>query len=254
MEWDIGQGNHPLRKRPIGSLCRGGPEKRATLSCCNRAAERTAVWQGDRCGLAHSEVSGTLGQTVRRRGRWLKSIREAALSHVTNDQSDHSMDDMLPVVYEQLRQLAAFLMQRERSNHTLPPTAIVHEAYLRIANQHSEMSNREHFMAVASEMIRRILVDHARGRLALKRGGNLTREQIDVQELPFECTDEGIVELDEALDQLQSLHGRQARVVELRFFGGLSVVETARLLDVSPQTISADWMVAKAWLQERLKR
>lgn len=171
-----------------------------------------------------------------------------------SDQPDRSVDDMLPVVYEHLRQLAAFFMQRERQNHTLPPTAIVHEAYLRMANQHSEISDRAHFMAVASEMIRRILVDHARRRLALKRGGDVARAHMNVEKIPFECSDKGLVELDEALGHLQSLHDRQARVVELRFFGGLSIGETAQLLDVSPRTVSADWMVAKAWLQQRLER
>ncbi len=161
-------------------------------------------------------------------------------------------DDVLGRVYDELRALAAFHMQKERPGHTLPPTAVVHEVYLRLARQDKATWNsRAQFLGVASRMIRRILVDHARVRNAEKRGGGV-RVALDGFEPTGPAPDADLLCVDEALVDLAALDERQARVVELRFFGGLSVEETAEVLGVSAGTIKGDWRLARAWLAARL--
>jgi len=163
--------------------------------------------------------------------------------------------ELLPLIYEELRSLAAGHMQRERPNHTLQPTALAHEAYLRLVDQSQVgWQGRAHFFAVASEMIRRILVDHARKRNADKRGGGAARVELEVE--PEVAGDHAqaidILALEEALEELGRLNDRHRRIVELRYFVGLTVVETAHVLGVSKATVKADWRMARAWLRSRL--
>ena len=162
-------------------------------------------------------------------------------------------DQLMPLVYDELHGLAEHFMAQERVDHTLQATALVNEAYMRLIDQTQvDWQGRAHFCAVASQMIRRILVDHARKRSAAKRGGGASRVDLtDVLDLSEEIGVD-LLGLDEALQELRGLHERQARVVELRFFGGLNVQETAAVLEVSPRTVKGDWRLARAWLRERL--
>jgi RNA polymerase sigma factor (TIGR02999 family) len=156
-------------------------------------------------------------------------------------------------LYEELRRLAGQHLRRERVGHTLQPTALVHEAWMRLAasTQLSADNGRARFLAAASVTIRRVLVDHARSRSTAKRGGRWARVEVELPETgSLDPVD--LLALDEALAELAALHPRQARVVELRFFGGLSGDEAAELIDVSPRTVDADWRVARAWLAARL--
>jgi len=162
---------------------------------------------------------------------------------------------LLPLVYDELRALAASALRRERKNHTLQPTALVHEAFLRLIDQtHAEYKSRTHFFAVGAQAIRRILVDHARQHHAAKRGGDWLKVTLD--QAAAAATDEEInlLGLDEALTKLASLDERQSKVVELRFFGGLSVEETAAMLEVSPRTVEEDWRMARAWLKREMEK
>jgi RNA polymerase sigma factor (TIGR02999 family) len=160
---------------------------------------------------------------------------------------------LMPLVYEQLRRIAAAHFKNEKPGHTLQPTALINEAYLRLVKPGTgPWNNREHFYAIASVVIRRILIEHARARSAKKRGGLLERVDFEkaltyAPERPRE-----FLALDEALQRLETLAPRQGRVVELRFFGGLSVKETATVLRVSATTVKAEWALAKAWLQREL--
>jgi RNA polymerase sigma factor (TIGR02999 family) len=160
------------------------------------------------------------------------------------------LDDLLPLIYGELRHLAASYLRRERVSHTLQPTALVHEAYLRLIDQTQvRWQNRAHFFGVAAQMMRRILVDHARSHQAEKRGGDFQMLSFDEQigGMAIERASD-LVALDEALERLAELDPQKSRVVELRFFGGLSVEETAEVLGVSAPTIKRQWRMAKAWL------
>jgi RNA polymerase sigma-70 factor, ECF subfamily len=161
---------------------------------------------------------------------------------------------LIPLVYAELRRLAASYMRRERSDHTLQPTALVHEAYLKLVQQRSvDWQSRAHFFGIAAQVMRRILVDHARGHLREKRGGGQRPVAMD-EALVFapEQSDE-LLKLDQALERLTKLDPRQGKIVELRFFGGLTVEQTADLLGISPKTVKRDWSMAKAWLHGELK-
>ena len=163
------------------------------------------------------------------------------------------LDGLLPVVYQELKRLAVIHLSREDPNHTLQPTALVHEAYLRLVDQtHVDWRNRAHFFGVAAEMMRRILVNHALARRAAKRGGDDTRISLDDAVSFFESRDVDLVALDEALAALTQLDARQGRIVELRFFAGLSIEETAEVLAVSPATVKREWGSAKAWLHREI--
>ncbi len=162
---------------------------------------------------------------------------------------------LMPLVYDELRAVAARDIARENPGHTLQATAIVHEAYLRLVDQsQTDWKDRAHFCAVAAEMIRRVLIDHHRQRRAAKRGGYAQRIPLTGLADSAQAADVDLVDLDEALGELRQLNERQTRIVELRFFGGLSIEETAHVLDISPQTVKADWHMAKAWLAQRLDR
>ncbi len=160
-------------------------------------------------------------------------------------------DELMPAVYQELRRRAAAYLRRERPGHTLRPTDLVHEAYLRLSAQNAGFKNREQFFGVASRLMRRILVDHARARAAGKRGGGL-RVTL-AEEMAVQPPHADLLELDTALDELASLDERQGQLVELRFFGGLTLEEAARVLGVSLGTAKSDWAHAKAWLFARLE-
>jgi len=162
-----------------------------------------------------------------------------------------ALEQLTPLVYAELRRIAHRYMNRERAGHTLQTTAVVHEAFLRlIGNPQENWQNRAHFYAIAAQMMRRILVDYARANLRAKRGGETTRVALEDIDAPVTepALDPDLIALDAALDKLAEIDPRRGRVVELRFFGGLSVEETANVLQVAPDTVVRDWRVAKAWL------
>jgi RNA polymerase sigma-70 factor (ECF subfamily) len=161
---------------------------------------------------------------------------------------------LIPMVYDELRRLAGGYMRRERSDHTLQATALVHEAYLKLVEQRSvDWQSRAHFFGIAAQVMRRILVDHARGHLRDKRGGGQRAVPLD-EALVFAPEQSlELVKMDEALERLTKLDPRQGKIVELRFFGGLTVEETAEMLGISPKTVKRDWSMAKAWLHGELK-
>lgn len=169
--------------------------------------------------------------------------------------SGQALDDLFPLVYDELRRLARFQLRGEEERHTLQATALVHEAYMRLVDRTClEVRDRAHFFALASKVIRRLLVDYYRRRRADKRGGNRLRVTIDKAVSPFAAPSVDILALDEALEKLARLDERKSRVVELRFFGGLSVEEAAAVLGVSDRTIEGDWFFARAWLKKELEK
>ncbi len=162
---------------------------------------------------------------------------------------------MVPLVYDELRRLAASYLRRERSDHTLQPTALVHEAYLRLFNQHeAAFQNRGHFMAVAAIVMRRVLVNHARARNAVKRGDGVLVESLSVVGDVAGASPVDVIALDQALEALTALDERKGRVVELKFFGGLSNAEAAEALGLSLATVERDWSFARAWLFTQLSK
>ena len=166
-----------------------------------------------------------------------------------------ALDRLMPLVYEELRHIARRHLSAEDPSHTLQSTALVHEAYLKLVDQRRvQWQNRAHFFAVAAQMIRRILLDHARRRHAAKRGGPATRLTLEEGLLAPECREVDLVWLDEGLNALAELDLQQARVVELRFFAGLTIAEAAEALGISSATVRRDWVTAKAWLFDRLSR
>lgn len=163
-----------------------------------------------------------------------------------------ALNQLLPLVYDELRRLADRYLHRERADHTLQATALVHEAYLRLIDQRVSWANRAHFFGVAAEMMRRILIDHARSRQAAKRGsGGIKISLDDVLELTDERAAD-LIALDDALKALAEFDPQKARVVELRFFGGLSIEETAAVMGLGTATITRQWRLAKAWLYHEL--
>ncbi|PYV73276.1 MAG: RNA polymerase subunit sigma-70 [Acidobacteria bacterium] len=169
---------------------------------------------------------------------------------------DHdAVDQLVPVLYNELRRLAAYYLRQERSNHTLQATALVHEAYLRLVDQRAvEWKNRSHFFGVAAQVMRRILLDYARSHQAVKRGGPSPKISLDDAMVYGEDQTGQLVALDELLTRLSSMDPQQGRIVELRFFGGMSVEETAELLAISPRTVKRDWAMAKSWLSRELRK
>jgi len=164
-----------------------------------------------------------------------------------------ALEQLMPLVYAELHKLAHRHMQRQNPSHTLQTTALIHEAYLRLTgNSHKQWQNRAQFYGVASKAMRHVLVDHARTRQAAKRGGGWQAVPLDEGIAVSDERLAGLIALDEALSRLSKLHRRQNDVVELRFFGGLRVEETATILQVSPETVMLDWRAAKAWLHKEL--
>jgi RNA polymerase sigma factor (TIGR02999 family) len=165
-----------------------------------------------------------------------------------------ALDQLIPVVYGELRRLASRTLRRERRDHTLQPTALVHEAYLRLIDQRSvNWQNRSHFFAIASQAMRRIVVDHARRHNAVKRGGDNLKVELEAAMLLPGAKDVDVVRLDDALTALAAFDPQQGRIVELRFFGGLSIEQTAEVIGISPATVKRDWSMAKAWLHRELE-
>lgn len=165
----------------------------------------------------------------------------------------NASERLMPFVYDELRRLARQYLQRERSDHTLQATGLVHEAYLRLVDQSSvTWQNRAHFFGVAAKVMRRILVDHARSHRAEKRGGGREKLEFDEALLPSGGRSLDLIALDEALRELEQLDARQSQIVELRFFGGLTNEEISEVLDISPRTIKREWRLAKAWLRREI--
>ena len=176
------------------------------------------------------------------------------LLHDWSQGDAEAASQLMPLVYDELRRLARRYLQRERSDHTLQPTGLVHEAYLRLVDQTvASYQNRNHFFAVAAKVMRRILVDHARRHQAGKRGGGETRIEFDDAEMsPSQPRDVDLVALDDALQDLARLDARQSQVVELRFFAGLTNEEIGQALEISPRTVKREWRIARAWLRREV--
>ena len=165
-----------------------------------------------------------------------------------------ALDQLMPLVYEELRRLARGFMGRERNNHTLQTSALINEAYLKLVDQdETNWQNRAHFFAVAAQIMRHILVDHARSYGYEKRGAGAQRVSLDDAKVFSEERAGELVALDEALTDLAAVDPRKSRLVELRFFGGLNIDETAEVMDLSPTTVQREWRAAKAWLQRFIK-
>lgn len=170
------------------------------------------------------------------------------------DSDNPGLADALPRLYSELRRLAGGYLRDERPGHTLQPTALVHEAYLRLRQQRNvDWANREQFLGVAAKMMRRILVSHARRGEAEKRGGGAIHVSLDTALAALDCAAVPALDVNRALTKLETLDPRQAQIAELRFFGGLSVTETAAALGVSPATVKREWTVAKIWLEREIR-
>lgn len=169
--------------------------------------------------------------------------------------SSEAFEALVPQVYNELHRLARARLRSERNDHTLQPTALTHEAFLRLFSQDRvQWKNRGHFFAIAAEMMRRVLVEHARKRNTARRGGREERVAFDeAQDGATPSADADVLALHEALERLEKLDPRQAKVVELRYFGGFNVEETAQILEVSPATIKREWAIARLWLHRELK-
>jgi RNA polymerase sigma factor (TIGR02999 family) len=178
------------------------------------------------------------------------------ITHLLKEWSDgdqQALDELTPLVYEELRQQAARYLRKERPNHSLQATALINEAFLRLIDVTDvQWQNRAHFFAIAAKLMRRILVDHARRRDAEKRGGSQVCLTLDEGVAWASEPDVDLLAIDEALDKLAIIDEQQARVVELRFFSGLTVEETATALGISPKTVKRDWSVARAWLKREI--
>ena len=163
-------------------------------------------------------------------------------------------DDLLPLVYDELKRIAARELARERPDHTLQPTALVHEAYMRMAQlQEIRWEDRQHFCGVAAHVIRRVLIDHERARQAAKRGGGVDRLTLHEELEPSTgASDYDLLAVNEALEELERLNPRHAQIAEMRFFAGLTIEETAAMLGLSAATVKADWRMARAWLKSQL--
>ena len=177
------------------------------------------------------------------------AVTRLLLDWTTGD--GRAREEMLPLVYDELRRLAAGYLARERPGHTLQPTALVHEAYLRLIDQHQvDWRNRAQFVGLAAVMMRRILVNHARDRAAAKRGGDVQKVPLSGIEPAGLTPEVDVLVLHEALERLHTHDERKSRIVELKFFGGLTTAEIAEVLQTSPATVERDWSFARAWLYD----
>ena len=172
---------------------------------------------------------------------------------VWGDGNQQALEALVPLIYKELRNLAHNFLYRERPGHTLQTTALVHEAYLKLIDQNdARWQNRAHFFAIAAQAMRRILIDSARKHAAAKRGGPQAELSLDeVADIALE-PDINLLKLDEALNELAKIDPRQSRIVELRYFGGLTIEETAEVISVSPATVKREWMMARAWLHQEI--
>ena len=166
-----------------------------------------------------------------------------------------ALDQMMPLVYSELRRIAASHLRHERTDHTLQPTALVHEAYIRLIDQQrANWQNRAQFLGVAAQMMRRILINHANERVAAKRGGGAMRVSLSEAESQMEVTDASLLALDVSLTRLAQLDPRKSRIIELKFFGGLKIEEIADVMQLSHATIEREWTLARAWLHREMQR
>lgn len=164
-----------------------------------------------------------------------------------------AVDDLMPLVYDELHKVAAQYLRKQRPDHTLQPTALVNEAYLKLVDiSNVSWEDRAHFFAVASQTMRHVLVDHARGRNREKRGGGAQKVSLDEAMAFVDNNEVDVLMLDDAMRALAEIDEQQSRIVELRFFGGLTVEETALVLRISPATVKREWRIAKAWLHKRM--
>ena len=176
-----------------------------------------------------------------------------ALLHDWSGGDRQALERLMPLVYDELRRLAASYLRSERRDHTLQPTALVHEAYLRLVDQRiPDWKNRAHFFGIAAHMMRRILVDHARRRLAAKRSGGSVRLDLEVSADDWSGRGAELLTLDAALTKLESLDPDQVRIVEMRYFGGLTIEETAEAAKISTATVKREWRTARAWLRREI--
>jgi len=181
-------------------------------------------------------------------------------THVTlllrrlSEGDQNALAELMPLIYNELHRLASSCLRRERPDHTLQTTALVHEAYLRLVDQReAQWKGRDHFLAVAAQAMRRILVDYARRHKAAKRGGPLPRLSLEEAVAVSEEQSENLLLLDRLLTRLASIDPQEVQIIELRFFGGLSVEETARVMGISPTTVKREWSVAKKWLARQMQ-
>lgn len=180
-------------------------------------------------------------------------VTQLLIDWSNGDQS--AFDKLMPLIDEELRRLAHHYMSRERAGHTLQTTALVNEAFLKLVNRKNlQWQNRAHFFGLAAQVMRAILVDHARSHASAKRGGGARNLELDEAMLVSQQKASEVVALDEALNQLALIDPRQSRIVELRFFGGLTVEEAAEVLHMSPVTVKREWSTAKAWLYHALAK
>lgn len=188
----------------------------------------------------------------------MTTLSQTGVTELLADWSEgdqEALNKLIPLVYDELHKLASRYLRRERPDHTLQTTAVVHEAYLKLVNQRdANFENRLHFFAVAAQIMRRILVDYARRHHASKRGGDLYKLSLDEALVTSEEKGADLLALDEALERLAAIDERQSRVVELRVFAGLTLEETAQALNISPSTVRREWSMAKAWLHKEIKK
>ncbi|HEV3024823.1 MAG TPA: ECF-type sigma factor [Pirellulales bacterium] len=181
--------------------------------------------------------------------------RPAQSAPGSSDDQTRPVDDLVPLVYDELRRLAARYLRRESRGNTLQPTALVNEAFLKLAGQQRvDWQGRTHVLAIGAKAMRRILVDHAKRKRRLKRGGGLNRIQLDDAAALSPERDEDLLAVDEALEKLAGVDERQATIVELRFFGGMTVEEVAQALGVSKRTVESEWTMVRAWLRRELAK
>jgi RNA polymerase sigma factor (TIGR02999 family) len=193
------------------------------------------------------------------RKTWFRNLMPQSPQNVTqllvgwSNGDKEALDKLVPLVYDELRKQAARYLRRERVGHTLQTTALIHEAYIRLVDQKNvRWQNRAHFFGIAAQLMRRILVDHARSKGRAKRGGSNIRVSLSQAELKSAGQNLDIVAIDEALERLAKIDEQQSKIVELRFFSGLTVEETAAVLSISPATVKRDWSVARAWLHREI--
>ena len=210
--------------------------------------------------------AGLSGERIHRRRRTIGAITDGLKKCMTETPQNvtqlligwsngdkEALDKLLPLVYNELHRQAAAYLRRERVGHTLQTTALIHEAYVRLVDQKNvHWQNRAHFFGIAAQLMRRILVDHARTKKRVKRGGSNIRVSLSDVTIKTEAQDLDIVALDEALERLAQVDEQQSRIVELRFFSGLTVEDTAEVLGISAATVKRDWSMAKAWLHREI--
>lgn len=181
------------------------------------------------------------------------SITQLLIKWRNGDQA--ALNELVPQIYDELHRLAKHYLRRERPGHTLESNALVHEAYMRLAGEKDvDWQNRAHFFGIAAVRMRHILVEYARSRQAAKRGGDEYRLSLSEADRPAEERDVSLLALDEALERLEALDPQKSRIVELRYFGGLTIEETAEVLEISPATVKRDWSMARAWLRSEIQR